>query len=52
VQSKIHDTVWNKGCHSWYTTASGKNTNNWPGFTFNYRRQTQQLDLNDYDIIR
>ena len=52
VQSKISDTVWNKGCHSWYKTESGKNTNNWPGFTFNYRRQTEKLDLNDYDIVR
>ena len=52
VQSKISDTVWNKGCHSWYKTESGKNTNNWPGFTFNYRRQTDKLDLNDYDIVR
>ena len=52
VQSKISDTVWNKGCHSWYKTESGKNTNNWPGFTFNYRRQTEKLDLNDYDIAR
>jgi cation diffusion facilitator CzcD-associated flavoprotein CzcO len=52
VQSKISDTVWNKGCHSWYKTESGKNTNNWPGFTFNYRCQTDKVDLNDYDIVR
>ncbi len=49
VQRKISDTVWDKGCHSWYKTDSGKNTNNWPGFTFDYRRQTQHLQLNDYE---
>ncbi|MEQ3636624.1 NAD(P)/FAD-dependent oxidoreductase [Alcanivorax sp.] len=49
VQRKISDTVWDKGCHSWYKTDSGKNTNNWPGFTFDYRRQTQHLELSDYE---
>ncbi|HIL21887.1 MAG TPA: NAD(P)/FAD-dependent oxidoreductase, partial [Alcanivorax sp.] len=49
VQRKISDTVWDKGCHSWYKTESGKNTNNWPGFTFDYRRQTQHLELSDYE---
>ncbi|MDX1803960.1 MAG: NAD(P)/FAD-dependent oxidoreductase [Alcanivorax sp.] len=52
IQSQIHDTVWDKGCHSWYKTESGKNTNNWPGFTFDYRRQTRELDLNDYVCLR
>ena len=52
VQDKISNTVWDKGCHSWYKTESGKNTNNWPGFTFDYRRQTRTLDLSDYDLLR
>ena len=52
VQDKISNTVWDKGCHSWYKTESGKNTNNWPGFTFDYRRQTRTLDLNDYELLR
>ncbi|EKF75843.1 monooxygenase [Alcanivorax hongdengensis A-11-3] len=52
VQADIRDTVWDKGCHSWYKTDSGKNTNNWPGFTFSYRQQTRNLDLNDYELIR
>ncbi|KYZ86704.1 4-hydroxyacetophenone monooxygenase [Alcanivorax sp. KX64203] len=49
LQRRIRDTVWDKGCDSWYKTESGKNTNNWPGFTFDYRRQTRVLDLSDYD---
>ena len=49
VQDKISNTVWDKGCHSWYKTESGKNTNNWPGFTIDYRRQTQHLELSDYE---
>ncbi|WP_290524220.1 NAD(P)/FAD-dependent oxidoreductase [Alcanivorax sp.] len=52
IQRKIHDTVWDKGCHSWYKTASGKNTNNWPGFTFDYRRLTRQVNWSDYELVR
>jgi len=36
VQARMRDTVWVAGCDSWYKTASGKVTNNWPSFTFEY----------------
>ncbi|MGW3343470.1 flavin-containing monooxygenase [Nonomuraea rubra] len=32
--------VWGAGCQSWYKTASGRVTNNWPGTTTLYRRLT------------
>lgn len=44
VQEAIRTTVWNSGCTSWYTTAAGRNTNNWPGFTFDYRRRLRRFD--------
>ncbi|MGS2810008.1 flavin-containing monooxygenase [Nocardia sp. MW-W600-9] len=44
VQDAISATVWNSGCTSWYTTAAGRNTNNWPGFTFDYRRRLRRFD--------
>lgn len=50
LQKRIRDTVWDKGCHSWYKTDSGKNTNNWPGFTFIYRRRTRKMDPRDYEL--
>lgn len=50
IQDKLKDTVWESGCTSWYKTASGKNTNNWPGFTFSYRLMTGKLDLQDYEL--
>ena len=52
VQRKIRATVWDKGCHSWYKTDSGKNTNNWPGFTFDYRRLTRHVNWSDYELVR
>lgn len=48
VQRRMKSTVWAQGCDSWYQTAAGKNTNNWPGFTFEYRNRTKHIDLDDY----
>ncbi len=48
VQLRMRSTVWEGGCDSWYKTASGKVTNNWPRFTFEYRRATRALRHEDY----
>jgi cation diffusion facilitator CzcD-associated flavoprotein CzcO len=48
LQQRLGNSVWAAGCSSWYTTASGKNVANWPGFTFTYRQLTRQLDCGDY----
>jgi cation diffusion facilitator CzcD-associated flavoprotein CzcO len=52
IQARSHRTIWEQGCSSWYKTASGKSTNNWPGYTFTYRLQTRAPELNDYDCTR
>ncbi|MCJ8168922.1 flavin-containing monooxygenase [Atopomonas sediminilitoris] len=49
LTAALQGTVWAQGCSSWYINESGKQTNNWPGFTFSYRRQTRRLELNDYE---
>ena len=51
IQQKVNDSVWSEGCTSWYKTQSGKNTVNWPGFTFSYRKMSKQFSLNQYDVI-
>jgi cation diffusion facilitator CzcD-associated flavoprotein CzcO len=48
VQSASRTSVWESGCHSWYTTASGRNTTNWPGHTFLYRHRVRRFDLGAY----
>jgi cation diffusion facilitator CzcD-associated flavoprotein CzcO len=50
VQRRIHETVWDRGCTSWYRTASGRNTTNWPDFTFAYRARTRRFDPSDYVV--
>jgi cation diffusion facilitator CzcD-associated flavoprotein CzcO len=52
IQASVRQTIWAQGCSSWYKTASGKNTNNWPGYTFTYRRLTRVPDLGDYHCMR
>jgi cation diffusion facilitator CzcD-associated flavoprotein CzcO len=52
IQRRLADTVWTAGCTSWYRTESGKVTNNWPGFTYEYRRLTRAPDLGDFELAR
>ena len=52
VQTKLKDSVWESGCHSWYLDSDGKNTVNWPGFTFTYRKATREVNPDDYEFLR
>jgi len=51
VAARSRTSVWESGCHSWYTTASGRNTNNWPDHTFRYRRRVRRFDLASYRVM-
>jgi cation diffusion facilitator CzcD-associated flavoprotein CzcO len=48
VDAASRTSVWQSGCRSWYTTASGRNTNNWPDHTFLYRYRVRRFDLGRY----
>jgi cation diffusion facilitator CzcD-associated flavoprotein CzcO len=50
LQARMRTTIWNRGCTSWYQTADGRHVNNWPGFTFAYRRATRRPDLADFRV--
>ena len=51
VDAASRTSVWESGCHSWYTTASGRNTNNWPDMTFRYRQRVRHFDLSGYRVM-
>ncbi len=51
VGAASRTTVWESGCHSWYTTASGRNTNNWPDHTFLYRYRVRRFDVARYRVM-
>jgi cation diffusion facilitator CzcD-associated flavoprotein CzcO len=51
VQTASRTSVWESGCTSWYTTASGRNINNWPDHTFLYRYRVRRFDLGSYRVM-
>jgi cation diffusion facilitator CzcD-associated flavoprotein CzcO len=51
VQSASRTSVWESGCHNWYTTASGRNVSNWPDHTFRYRHRVRRFDLAQYRVM-
>jgi cation diffusion facilitator CzcD-associated flavoprotein CzcO len=50
MQRRLSTSVWQTGCNNWYVDEHGRNTNNWPGFTVEYRRRTRRLDPADYQL--
>jgi cation diffusion facilitator CzcD-associated flavoprotein CzcO len=50
LHRRFEHTVWSTGCTSWYRSADGKIVNNWPGFTFTYRRATRRPDPRDFHV--
>jgi hypothetical protein len=49
LQERLTRSVWNTGgCGSWYFDRNGRNSIQWPGFTFEYRRRTRSFDATDY----
>ena len=50
IQRRLQNSIWSKGCTSWYLTAEGKNTTNWPGYSFMFRRKTSAPKWDDYAV--
>jgi cation diffusion facilitator CzcD-associated flavoprotein CzcO/acetyl esterase/lipase len=50
LQRRLEGAVWQTGCSNWYVNDEGRNVNNWPGFTLEYRRRTKKLKPKDYAI--
>ncbi len=51
IAHKLRNSVWvNGGCASWYKDVHGNITTLWPGFTFDFRRETRKFDVAAYDI--
>jgi hypothetical protein len=50
LQERLRGTVFAGGCRSWYLTADGRNTQNWPGTTIDFRRRTRRIRLQDHQV--
>lgn len=44
LQARLGETVWSSGCRSWYLDPNGRNVTLWPGFTWEFRRETRRFD--------
>ena len=51
LTERFRGTVWDGGCDSWYRTADGRDTANWPGPTPPYRRRTRRPRPRDYSSV-
>jgi cation diffusion facilitator CzcD-associated flavoprotein CzcO len=52
LQQRLKGTVFAGGCTSWYLDARGRNTQNWPGTTLEFRWRTRRLREEDYLLTR
>jgi hypothetical protein len=49
IQQRIAETViMDDNCHSYFKTASGKVTTQWPGYLTEYRLRTSRVKASDY----
>jgi len=51
VQADNANSVFAAGCTSWYKTADGRITNNWPNSTWTYKRRTRRVNWDDYAVV-
>lgn len=51
MDRELAHTVWNQGgCSSWYIDSRGRNSLQWPTFTFRYREQVRTVDPDDFVV--
>src|SRR5699024_12060700 len=49
MDRELAGTVWNDGgCSSWYIDSRGRNSLQWPTFTYRYRDQVTTIDPTEY----
>jgi cation diffusion facilitator CzcD-associated flavoprotein CzcO len=48
LDRSLERTVWADSCDSWYKTATGRITNNWPHTTISYWARTRRPELGDF----
>jgi cation diffusion facilitator CzcD-associated flavoprotein CzcO len=48
LKARLDTSVWAASCDSWYKNEAGKITNNWPDFTYMYKKATRDFAPGDY----
>jgi cation diffusion facilitator CzcD-associated flavoprotein CzcO len=52
MQRRSGRTVYAQGCRNWFTTPTGRHTQNWPGSAIGYWLRTRRLRPRDYTFTR
>jgi hypothetical protein len=52
LDEHLEQTVWADSCDSWYKTATGRITNNWPRTTIHYWHRTRRPDVTAFELDR
>lgn len=50
MQRRSGRTVYAQGCRNWFTTPTGRHTQNWPGSAVGYWLRTKRLRARDYEF--
>lgn len=51
LQTRMGETIWKTGCHSWYLDEHGRNFTLWPGFTVEYWLRTRRMKPGDFRAV-
>ena len=52
LQERLRRSIWNTGgCQSWYLDANGRNSVQWPDFTFRFRLRVDRFVPDDYSLL-
>jgi cation diffusion facilitator CzcD-associated flavoprotein CzcO len=52
MQRRSGRTVYAQGCRNWFTTPTGRHTQNWPGSAIGYWLRTRRIRPRDYTFTR
>ena len=50
IEQRNRNTNFEGGCRSWYINAQGRNTNNWVGYSLEYRHLMQRPNWSDFEF--
>jgi cation diffusion facilitator CzcD-associated flavoprotein CzcO len=51
LRAALAGTVWHSGCTNWYVDENGNDPNQWPWLWTTYRRRTERLEPDTYELV-
>ena len=51
LRAALAGTVWHSGCTNWYVDENGHDPNQWPWLWTTYRRRTERLEPDTYELV-